>query len=275
MDELLAVVSMVKVDVGSAAVSESELREQVGAGVDVVVIEQASVTVPVKPAPGVMVIVEVADPPGLTDACDRVPALSVKVATAVPVRLTVCELPAALSVIVMVAVRLPVAVGAKVTVIVHLAPAATEVQVLVSLKSPASVPESATFETVRLVTSPLFVMVTVCAALLVPTAWLENVRVVADREAAAAVAVPVRLITCGFPAVSVIVMVAVRVPRAVGVKLTVIAQLAPAATEVQVLVSLKSPASVPESATLETVRLVMFPLFVIVTSCDTLVVPTA
>ena len=50
-----------------------------------------------------------------------------------PVRLTVCGLPVALSVTVIVPGCVPVAVGVNVTLIVQLAPAATEVpQVLVS-----------------------------------------------------------------------------------------------------------------------------------------------
>ena len=53
-------------------------------------------------------------------------------AAPVPVRLTVCGLPVALSVTVIVPGRLPVTVGVKVTLMEQLAPAATEVaQVLV------------------------------------------------------------------------------------------------------------------------------------------------
>ena len=49
-----------------------------------------------------------------------------------PVRLTVCGLPVALSVMVTEAVRLPGAVGVKVTLMVQLPPAGTELpQVLV------------------------------------------------------------------------------------------------------------------------------------------------
>ena len=60
----------------------------------------------------------------------------------VPERLTVCGLPVALSVRVTAAVRVPVAVGVKVTLIVQLAPAATELpQVLVWAKSPGLVPD--------------------------------------------------------------------------------------------------------------------------------------
>ena len=58
----------------------------------------------------------------------------------VPVRLTVCVLGLALSVTVRVPVRVPEAVGLKVTLIVQLASAFTEVpQVLVSAKSPLAV----------------------------------------------------------------------------------------------------------------------------------------
>ena len=55
----------------------------------------------------------------------------------VPVRLTVCGLPAALSVIDNVPVRVPLCVGLKVTLMVQLASAARlEPQVFVRLKSP-------------------------------------------------------------------------------------------------------------------------------------------
>jgi hypothetical protein len=56
----------------------------------------------------------------------------------VPLSATVCGLPAALSVIFMEAVRIPVAEGVKVMLAVQLAPGATELpHVLVREKSPA------------------------------------------------------------------------------------------------------------------------------------------
>ena len=86
-------------------------------------------------------------------------------AAPVPVRLTVCGLPVALSVTVMVPGWLPVAVGVKVTVMVQLAPAATEVpQVLVwayGVLAAMLVMVSAPV--------PALVSVTVCAALVVFT----------------------------------------------------------------------------------------------------------
>src|SRR5437764_15173523 len=74
-------------------------------------------------------------------------------------------------------VRVPVAVGVKVTLMAQLAPAATDVpQVLVCMKSPLAtmlVTLSATF--------PVLFSVTVCAALVVPSSWLANVRLVEER----------------------------------------------------------------------------------------------
>jgi hypothetical protein len=62
----------------------------------------------------------------------------------VPVRLTLCGLPVALSVKVTAALRVPVAAGVKVTLIVQLPPAATELpHVLVWPKALAFVPLSA------------------------------------------------------------------------------------------------------------------------------------
>jgi hypothetical protein len=64
----------------------------------------------------------------------------------------------------------------------------------------------------------------------VPTVWLLNVSVVGERLGSA-VPVPERLAVCGLlVALSVTVNVPLRAPAAVGVKVTSIEQLAPAAT---------------------------------------------
>jgi hypothetical protein len=82
---------------------------------------------------------------------------------------------------------------------------------------------------------PVFVKVTTCAVLVVFSCWLAKVRLGAERLAAGPVAVtpvPVRLMVWGLGvALSVMVMAPVRVPVAVGVKLTLIVQFAPALTE--------------------------------------------
>jgi len=105
-------------------------------------------------------------------------ALSVKLpaATPVPVSVTVCGLIGALSVIAMVPLRVPVAVGVRVTLIVQLAPAARLApHVFVTPKSEEFVPVTLMLEMARL-TLPVFERVTVCAALGVPTCCPVNVR---------------------------------------------------------------------------------------------------
>jgi len=68
----------------------------------------------------------------------------------VPVKLAVCGLPGALSVMVTEAERDPKAVGVKVTVIVQLPLAATGLpQLLVCAKSPALVPDTTTLLTFK------------------------------------------------------------------------------------------------------------------------------
>jgi hypothetical protein len=86
---------------------------------------------------------------------------------------------------------------------------------------------------------PVLLRVALCAALVVPTFWLLNVKLVGERLVPAAAPVPVRLTVCGLPAaLSEMLTVAVRVPVAVGLKVTLIVQLLFAATELpQVFVS--------------------------------------
>jgi len=76
---------------------------------------------------------------------------------------------------------------------------------------------------------PVFVSVTACAALVVPTCWLVNVKLDADKlttGAGAGVPVPLRVMVCGLPvALSVMDTEADRVPVAVGVKVTLIVQV--------------------------------------------------
>ena len=120
---------------------------------------------------------------------------------------------------------------------------------------------------------PVLVSVTICSVLVVPTSWSPKVRLVEERETAGAGSpTPVRLTVSGLLAASeVMVKSAVRVPKAVGVKVTSIVQLAPPATLLpQVLVWAKSPLSGPVI-----VMLVMVkgpPVLLRVTVCATLVV---
>ena len=125
---------------------------------------------------------------------------------------------------------------------------------------------------------PPLVRVTVCAGVLVvPTAWLPKVRTVAERPTDPNTPVPIKLTAWGLPAValSAILTAAVRLPEALGVKVTVIVQKLPAAREAgQLLISVKSPALLPVNPMLLMVRL-RLPVFVTLTVCDGLVVSSA
>src|SRR6267378_3719502 len=93
---------------------------------------------------------------------------------------TVCGLPAALSVMVTDATRLPAAVGLNVTLIVQLAPPATLApHVFVCEKSPAFVPAIA-----MLVIDngpPVLLSVIPCATLELPTDWLPKLKLLTER----------------------------------------------------------------------------------------------
>jgi len=125
-------------------------------------------------------------------------------------------------------------VGVKVTLMEQLAPAATETpQVLVWAYCAL-----ATMLVMLRAAAPELVSVTVFAALVVFTKWLPKAKLVGDKLTAGVAPVPERLTACGLPlALSVTVMVPGWLPMAVGVKVTLMEQLAPAATEApQVLV---------------------------------------
>src|SRR5437773_406151 len=91
-------------------------------------------------------------------------------AAPIPLSATFCGLPAALSLMLTAAVRVPLAVGLNVTLILQLAPAANELpQVWVCAKFPALVPVIAMLLMVKIAV-PVFLSVTVLAALVVPIA---------------------------------------------------------------------------------------------------------
>ena len=89
-----------------------------------------------------------------------------------------------------------------------------------------------------------------------PTTWPAKVRLPGETLAADAVPVPERLTLWGLPlALSAMLSEAVRLPLAEGVKVTLIVQLPPAATEVpQLLLWAKSLGLAPPSARLEMLK---------------------
>jgi hypothetical protein len=146
----------------------------------------------------------------------------------VPERVIVCGLLAALSEMVIAPVCSPAVVGVNVTLIVQLPPAATVMpQLLVCANCP--------LDTILVMLSdavPVFLSVTDFATLVVFTRWLPKDRLVADKLTTGAVPVPERVTLWGLPAASSTTVIApVRVPVAVGVNVTLIAQFAPAGTE--------------------------------------------
>jgi hypothetical protein len=131
------------------------------------------------------------------------------------------------------AVRAPVAVGLNVTLIVQFAPAATLApQVLVCEKSPLFVPTIVMPEPLNAnVAFPVLDSVMFCAALVVPTGWLVKVRLAEDSPTMGAIPVPDSETFCGlFAASSLMVSEALCAPVAVGLKVTLMLQLAPTAT---------------------------------------------
>jgi hypothetical protein len=185
----------------------------------------------------------------------------------VPVREMLCGLPEALSVTLMLPVRVPDAVGVNVTLITQFAPAASELpQVLASAKSPvAEIPVivSAAF--------PVLLNVTACLLLVELTVWFPNANDPGCRLApgvGVVTPVPVSATVCGLPeALSAMLTIPTREPVAVGVNVTLIVHFAATANELpQVLASAKSPV-----AEIPVIVSAAFPVLLNVTACLLLV----
>ena len=149
----------------------------------------------------------------------------------------------------------------------------------VMAKSPGFVPVNATMEKVTGL-FPVLEIVTLCAALVVPVFWRAKVRLEGEklRVCVGVCPFPLSPIDCGLPlALSVNEMDALRVPVAVGEKVTVSEQFPPAArlpapTGHASVAMAKSPGFVPVNTTLEKVT-GLLPVLVMVTPCAALVVP--
>jgi hypothetical protein len=158
----------------------------------------------------------------------------------VPASVTVWGLPSALSVMVTAPVLAPPALGSKVTLRVQLALGATlDPQLLAWEESPLALMLS-----MLRVALPVLLRVTISALLVVPTVWAGNVKEAGESFTVVELPpVPVRLtVWVSGLALSKMVTAPVLVPVAVGVKVTVMMQEAPAATlEPQLLVWEKFP----------------------------------
>ena len=113
---------------------------------------------------------------------------------------------------------------------------------------------------------PMLVSVTDCDALVVPTAFAPNDRLVADSDAIGAVPVPLSAIVCGEPlTLPVIVIVAVNAPAVFGAKCPWMVQLAlTAKLAPQLFAKANEAASVPVTPMLA-INSAPVPVLVIVT----------
>ena len=180
----------------------------------------------------------------------------------------------ALSLMATAPLRVPVAVAEKVTAIVQVPLAATGVEIeQVVLGSSAKSPLGVSAPMFRLLV-PLFVRMTDCTTLVVPTTWLPNLKLEGLSETPGAVPVPLRAMTAE-PLLALIVIVPVRVPATVGVKVTPTVQVAAGARELEVeqVVVLESSAKSPEAAKPPKLSAAV-PELVRVTICAALVVFT-
>ena len=218
--------------------------------------------------------------PTVVEAKVRLVGVSITAAAAapVPVSVTTCGDPVALSAIDSEAVNAPDAVGLNSTKTVQLASAANEVvQVFAEMrKEVAFVPVRVSDVSVNAAV-PEFFTVTICAAVVDPTVVEAKVRLVGvSVTAAAAAPVPVRVTACGEPvALSAIDNEAINAPTAVGLNSTETVQLAAAAKEVvQVFAEMrKEVAFVPVRVSDVSVNAAV-PEFFTVTTCAAVVDPT-
>src|SRR5207249_1756977 len=190
-----------------------------------------------------------------------------------------CGLPPALSATDSVPVRAPKAVGVKVTLMVQFAPAAKVAglvgQALAPVLVAAKSPEAAN-ELIVKAAVPVFVSVTVIGVLVVASGWLPKPRLVGANPTPGAVPFPLSVMICGLPpALSASDSVPVRAPKAVGVKVTLMVQFAPAAKVAglvgQALAPVLVAAKSPEAAN-ELIVKAAVPVFVSVTVIGVLVV---
>ena len=175
------------------------------------------------------------------------------------------------------ATRVPFAVGLNVMLTVHFAPAAKVAPQVVAdcPKSPALAPVNELPDIVRVV-ERLFLMVTIFAALVVPTVWAANVKLDGVTDTGA-IPVPVKLTDCGLLfAPSVIVRAAVFAPAVTGANVTLILQdeWPPTLVPHPLEETANSLAFIPVVATLDMDNDALV-LFVSVTVLDALVLPSA
>ncbi len=200
----------------------------------------------------------------------------------VPFSETDCGLPVALSAILNVAARAPVAVGVNVTLMVQFAFAARLPDGL-HVPAVAPLPNAKSLLLAPLIenpaklaaVNPVLLTVRLCAPLVVFNGWAANVKLLGATVTVAVplVPVPVSVTICGLPvALSVNVIVPVRVPAAFGVNVIENVHGSPSTGMLGHCASV-APAKSPDVRMLVNVT-VTPPMFDMVTLCGALVVPT-
>jgi len=185
----------------------------------------------------------------------------------VPLRFTFVGLPAALCVIVNAPLRAATAVGVNVTLMAQFTPGLSEPpHVFVCAKSPVVLMLLSVS-----VAAPTLLIVTLCAALVVPMRCPAKTRLIVDTMSAEVVPVPASVIVCGLPlALSEMESVPSHAPAVLGVNVTLIAHALDAASDAPQLFVCAKP---PLAEMLFSVSDAL-PVFVTVTVCAMLVVPT-
>src|SRR5207253_1434621 len=196
-----------------------------------------------------------------------------------PLSVMICGLPPALSATDSVPVRVSLHDALPISLMVQFAPAAKVAglvgQALAPVLVAAKSPEGAN-ELIVKAAVPVFVSVTVIAVLVVASSWLPKSRLVGANPTPGAVPFPLSVMICGLPpASSASDSVPVRAPEAVGVKVTLMVQFAPAGKVAglvgQALAPVLVAAKSPEAAN-ELIVKAAAPVFVSVTVIGVLVV---
>ncbi len=202
-------------------------------------------------------------------------------AAPVPDSATVCGDPAAVSVYVITADNAPEVVGSNANEFVQLAPAGNGfVHVeAVLLNELAPLPVIVVVAVKLTAVVPVFLIVTTCAAVVVPTGVEAKLSDAGLNVSAGPVEAPVpdSATVCGDPAaVSVYVITADSAPDTVGSNVNEFVQLAPAANGfVQVEADLTNELAPLPVIVVDAVKLTaVVPVFLIVTTCAAVVVPT-
>ncbi len=207
-------------------------------------------------------------------------SFSVGAAAPVPVNVTFCGEPVALSVMLMVPVSAAAAVGLNPTYSEQEAPAASDVpHVPNSSKDVALVPPS-TIELIVTATVPVFFTVTICASLVAPTTVAGkaiDVGVSVSVGVVTATPVPLSATSCGEPlALSAIASEAVAAPPADGLNSTETVQLAPTAIAAvpHVFAEMRKELALVPVSVIEVSDKAAVPVFFTVTICAAVVLPT-